>query len=281
MDGAGTAALPELSTIVQLLACFLCNNHTICDEEQRPIGLHTCRHSCCLPCTALSRSARRHPFHVPIPSTGIGLFLRGAMLNHSCTPNAVQSFSGRRIVFRAVSPIPKVTPALSSHAAMSLSFSARLWLATASPFGATEAVRNVQPETGLHLSPGPQLVPGACKGAEATIAYVELAATREERRAELLASYHFDIDAGQVLCTLLCGAQGCCEPIVSASPWHVLVQAAPEQAPLASAIRADGGLVEVFAQPSHRTMTPADAEMTAVHCSAGGAPTATHGRPSG
>ncbi len=64
------------------------------------------------------------------------------MLNHSCTPNTMQSFHGSRIVFRAVQHIPA--------------------------------------------------------GAEATIAYVELAATRAERSAALRANYFFDIDAGKV-----------------------------------------------------------------------------------
>ena len=65
------------------------------------------------------------------------------MLNHSCMPNAFQSFVGKRIVFRAIQPI--------------------------------------------------------AAGQEATISYVELAATRAERRAALLDGYRFDIDAGKVL----------------------------------------------------------------------------------
>jgi SET and MYND domain-containing protein len=64
------------------------------------------------------------------------------MINHSCTPNTMQSFCGARIVFRAVQRIPA--------------------------------------------------------GAEATIAYIELAATRAERRAALKDNYFFDIDAGQM-----------------------------------------------------------------------------------
>ena len=67
----------------------------------------------------------------------------GAMLNHSCTPNAMQSFVRRRIVFRAMQP--------------------------------------------------------TAVGQEATISYVELAATRAERRAALLEGYAFDIDSGKVL----------------------------------------------------------------------------------
>ena len=39
MAGAGTAALPEPRNIAQLLARFACNNHTICDEELRVIGM--------------------------------------------------------------------------------------------------------------------------------------------------------------------------------------------------------------------------------------------------
>ncbi len=72
----------------------------------------------------------------------MGLYPVGAMVNHSCTPNAMQSFAGRRIVFRAIRPI--------------------------------------------------------AAGDEVTISYVELAATRAERRAALLAGYCFDIDAGRV-----------------------------------------------------------------------------------
>ena len=75
--------------------------------------------------------------------TGVGLYPVGAMLNHSCMPNAMQSFVGRRIVFRALQP--------------------------------------------------------TAVGQEATISYVELAATRAERRAALLEGYGFDIDGGKVL----------------------------------------------------------------------------------
>ena len=77
-----------------------------------------------------------------VHSTGVGIYPWGAILNHSCTPNVMQSFSGSRIVFRALQQIPP--------------------------------------------------------GTEATIAYIELAATRAERRATLKANYYFDIDAGQV-----------------------------------------------------------------------------------
>lgn len=33
---------------------------------------------------------------------GLGLFAKGALINHSCTPNAVQVFLGRSIHFRAL-----------------------------------------------------------------------------------------------------------------------------------------------------------------------------------
>ncbi len=77
-----------------------------------------------------------------VNDTGVGLYPVGAMLNHSCVPNVMQSFAGRRIIFRAIAPI--------------------------------------------------------AAGQEATISYVELSATRAERRATLLAGYCFDIDAGKV-----------------------------------------------------------------------------------
>ncbi len=42
MEGAGKqqiqAELPAVRDIAMLIACFACNNHTICDEELRPIG---------------------------------------------------------------------------------------------------------------------------------------------------------------------------------------------------------------------------------------------------
>lgn len=92
--------------VALLLARFACNNHTICDDELRPIG--------------------------------VGIYPLAALANHSCRPSCAQSFEGPTIVFRAVSD----------------------------------------------LSPGD----------EVTISYVELAATRHERRAQLAASYFFDID---------------------------------------------------------------------------------------
>lgn len=71
---------------------------------------------------------------------GVGLFPTGALINHSCTPNAMQSFSQQRVTFTALQPIPP--------------------------------------------------------GTEITISYIELAATRAERRRQLLDQYYFDIDQG-------------------------------------------------------------------------------------
>ncbi|KAF8067415.1 CKB4 [Scenedesmus sp. PABB004] len=64
----GDDALPGVRAIAQLLARFACNNHTICDDELRPIG--------------------------------VGLYPLGALVNHSCTPNCAQSFEGPDIVFK-------------------------------------------------------------------------------------------------------------------------------------------------------------------------------------
>ncbi|GAX79165.1 hypothetical protein CEUSTIGMA_g6605.t1 [Chlamydomonas eustigma] len=66
--------VPSVKDIALLLARFACNNHTICDEELRPVG--------------------------------VGLFPLGALLNHCCTPNCMQSFGTRgEIHFRALRDI--------------------------------------------------------------------------------------------------------------------------------------------------------------------------------
>lgn len=69
-DAAGVddSNLPDVKHVAQLLARFACNSHTVCDEELRPIG--------------------------------VGIYPLGALINHSCTPNCVQSFEGPKIVFR-------------------------------------------------------------------------------------------------------------------------------------------------------------------------------------
>ncbi|DBB01223.1 TPA: hypothetical protein ACH3X1_001097 [Trebouxia sp. C0004] len=65
-------ALPDPKIIALMLARCACNNHTICDDELRPIG--------------------------------VGLFPTGALINHSCTPNAMQSFKQQQIIFTALQP---------------------------------------------------------------------------------------------------------------------------------------------------------------------------------
>ena len=71
-------------------------------------------------------------------SAGVGLFPLGALINHSCAPNAMQTFKQQQVTFTALQPI----------------------------------------------SPG----------TEVTISYIELAATRAERRQQLLDQYYFDIN---------------------------------------------------------------------------------------
>lgn len=75
---------------------------------------------------------------------GVGLYPQGALINHSGTPNAMQTFQGQEICFQALQPIEK--------------------------------------------------------GTEVTISYIELAATRAERRKEVLEQYYFDIDE-DLVCT--------------------------------------------------------------------------------
>ena len=89
---------------------------------------------------------------------GVGLFPIGALINHSCSPDAMQSFQGQQVTFTALQDI--------------------------------------------------------APGAEITISYIELAATRAERRQQLLEQYYFDIDsahqvgkietAGPLHCTAHC-----------------------------------------------------------------------------
>lgn len=65
---AGAADPHDVRQIALLLARFACNNHTICDDELRPLG--------------------------------VGIYPLGALVNHDCRPNCVQTFAGRNIVFR-------------------------------------------------------------------------------------------------------------------------------------------------------------------------------------
>lgn len=65
----GAAELTSPRQLALLLARFASNNHTICDDELRPLGL--------------------------------GVYPAAAMANHSCQPSCVQSFDGPRILFRS------------------------------------------------------------------------------------------------------------------------------------------------------------------------------------
>ena len=108
MKGAGTAELPELSAIVQLLARPVCK--PICNEEQKIFGVYTWQPSAdCPPIMCWGRSVTRSQ-GVLGSGAGIGLFPQSTAVGHSCTPNTMLSFSGRRSIFRALLPIPKVNP---------------------------------------------------------------------------------------------------------------------------------------------------------------------------
>ena len=146
---------------------------------------------------------------------GIGLYPTGALINHSCTPNAVQTFEGPTIQFIALAPIapgkpPDVTlSGVPTHAEQG---TASCTACQALPPPAGHACwPPKQCASGLgHCCPvsdeAAQLAASRLKrrplyqtthtgaGAEITIAYTELAATRQERRDFMFTNYHFDID---------------------------------------------------------------------------------------
>lgn len=73
--GLGTLAMQLLDSaaVARLLAAVAVNAMTVADEEQRAVGL--------------------------------GLYPRGALLNHGEEPNCAQSFLGRRLIIRTVKPV--------------------------------------------------------------------------------------------------------------------------------------------------------------------------------
>ncbi len=48
-------------------------------------------------------------------TTGVGLYPKGALINHSCTPNAMQSFTEQQVTFTALQPIAPGTEVTISY----------------------------------------------------------------------------------------------------------------------------------------------------------------------
>lgn len=65
----------DLKEIAENFSKLACNGHSICDPELKPLGT--------------------------------GLYLVVSIINHSCLPNSVLMFEGRKAVARAVEFIPK------------------------------------------------------------------------------------------------------------------------------------------------------------------------------
>ncbi|KAI3972882.1 hypothetical protein MKX01_019540 [Papaver californicum] len=82
-----------IKEIAQNFSKLACNAHTICDSELRPLGT--------------------------------GLYPVISIINHSCSPNAVLVFEGRRAVVRAVELIPQGTEVFISYVETAESTAAR------------------------------------------------------------------------------------------------------------------------------------------------------------
>ena len=94
----------------------------------------------------------------------------GAMVNHSCTPNAVQVFLGKSIHFRALHSIPAGDEVTIAY------IEVRLCIPCPCQNMPTEAL------TLLNST--------LCS----VVSLLQLGQTRQERRAVLLDRYHFDIN---------------------------------------------------------------------------------------
>jgi hypothetical protein len=100
------------------------------------------------------------------------------------------------------------------------------------------------------------------QGAEATIAYTELAATRPERRAALLTNYHFDIDAGQVRSARQGYVADSLKSTVAEDGWGW--QDGSSDRPLAKSSLSDRETLQVYQQPPMPIVGAAEEAMTAV-----------------
>lgn len=83
----------NIKEIAQNFSKLACNAHTICDSELRPLGT--------------------------------GLYPVISIINHSCSPNAVLVFEGRRAVVRAVELIPQGTEVFITYVETAESTAAR------------------------------------------------------------------------------------------------------------------------------------------------------------
>lgn len=83
----------DVKEVTQTICRFACNAHTICDEEVRPVGT--------------------------------GLYPVISIINHSCSPNAVLHFDGKRAAVRALDDIEDETEITISYVELAASTTAR------------------------------------------------------------------------------------------------------------------------------------------------------------
>lgn len=142
-------------------------------------------------------------WHIDACGAGIGLYPTGAMVNHNCRPNAVQSFVGAAIVFRCAAwrmwhclrtAAVSLSPVLQRHSGASppAAMCPQLRASDMHPIGISGTIMS-EMHSRLHMR---RAVRAILPGEEVTISYTDLKATRPERRAFLLRHYHFDVDAG-------------------------------------------------------------------------------------
>lgn len=140
----------------------------------------------------------------------VGIFPRGALVNHACQPNTVHSFAGDRMLFRwrgwgtLKSQVKVRVQRWPGTCAQTIGQPSQGAAALQMRCGACHACLCSSSPASTHCTSCHRIlilrraVRAIQPGEEVTTSYTELAATRWERRRELLRHHQFDIDAAAV-----------------------------------------------------------------------------------